>query len=76
MTDRIQGGIWPEDLHRQADGRYMLIFREKDKIYKQENISLCGSGSYIHDSGNDSGTRYYSIHFEVIVDFHPPKEEL
>lgn len=68
--------MYVEDLIKQDDGRYTLIFSENGKTYIQENMGICFQGTYQNDTGNDSDCRYYHIHFEVLVseDFHPPKE--
>lgn len=73
MSDRVVD-IHIEDLSHQNDGRYRLVFVQDGKTFIQENISLCCMGSHHNDTGNDSDSRYYNIHFEVLTCFHSPRE--
>lgn len=68
--------MWVDDVVKQPDGRYTLTFKEDDKTFIQENMALCCVGSHHNDTGNDSDTRIYTTHFEVIQCFHPLKEQV
>ncbi len=63
-----------EDMVKQRDGRYTIIFKENNKVFKQYDVALCYNGHYYDGTGNDKDTRMYLIGFEVLTCYHAPEE--